>query len=491
MKLLNQYIRVIVFTAVSSAMVASCNKLVSIGEPRNTLTTEKIFSTDAHAESALLGLYGNMISNSSTNPDNAYQVSWSAGLSTFAGGLSGGEISRIGTLKMTLGEINLQYALDYWRSAYNIIFLANSVIEGIAASTSEKLSDSARRQITAEALFLRALSFFYLVNYFGDVPMTTTIDFHLTSQLSRTPKEQVYQLMVKDLETAYNDLGDKYTAGSGKRVRANKWAAAALLARVHCYLGEYEKAAGYATEVIDQQQLFTLETISRVFLTDSKEAIFQLMQTDASGTLKNATSEGMFFLPRTSTAGTSVRAYLEENLLQAFEPDDQRYAKWTDSITQPFDGASAKFWYPSKYKTGSNNAELGAPQTEYYMVLRLAELYLIRAEARANGASGGIGEAIADLNKLRFRAGLPDLPLSLTPDEVKEAVWHERQVELFAEWGHRWLDLKRSGKANQVLSVLPANQPWDGDWQFLYPIPQSEIEVNRNLTPNPGYEIFK
>jgi hypothetical protein len=130
---------------------------------------------------------------------------------------------------------------------------------------------------------------------------------------------------------------------------------------------------------------------------------------------------------------------------------------------------------------------VGGTATEYYMVLRLAEQYLIRAEAEANGAGGGTAAAIADLNVIRGRAGLPALSPSLTPAQVITAVAHERQTELFAEWGHRWLDLKRTGQAGAVLSVIPLKQPWLGAYQLLYPIPFTETQDDPNLVQNPGY----
>jgi hypothetical protein len=122
------------------------------------------------------------------------------------------------------------------------------------------------------------------------------------------------------------------------------------------------------------------------------------------------------------------------------------------------------------------------------MVFRLAEQYLIHAEALANGGGTGVVEAIKDLNKIRLRAGLGELPLTLSKEATLIAVAKERQTELFAEWGHRWLDLKRTGKAHDVLSVLPLKQPWAGDYQLLYPIPLSEIQANVRLVQNADYK---
>jgi starch-binding outer membrane protein, SusD/RagB family len=123
------------------------------------------------------------------------------------------------------------------------------------------------------------------------------------------------------------------------------------------------------------------------------------------------------------------------------------------------------------------------------MVMRLAEVYLIRAEASLLLSEGNKGAALNDLNALRARAGLDDLPNTLSAAQVTDAIANERRFELFAEWGHRWLDLKRTGKAKAVLSQIPTKQPWAGDYQLLYPIPATEIINNKNIIQNTGYDV--
>ncbi|HEU4473178.1 MAG TPA: RagB/SusD family nutrient uptake outer membrane protein, partial [Flavisolibacter sp.] len=123
------------------------------------------------------------------------------------------------------------------------------------------------------------------------------------------------------------------------------------------------------------------------------------------------------------------------------------------------------------------------PLAEYLIVFRLAEQYLIRAEARMH--KGDIQGSISDLNIIRSRAGLPSLPVTLTPVQLATAIEQERRVELFCEWGHRWQDLKRTGRAGAVLSTAKAP-----NWQStdeLYPIPAVEMQNNPFLTQNPGY----
>ena len=161
-------------------------------------------------------------------------------------------------------------------------------------------------------------------------------------------------------------------------------------------------------------------------------------------------------------------------LLGDFETGDQRLVDWMDSTS--YNGVTV--YYPYKYKANTYNP----PATEYYMMLRLAEQYLIRAEARAeqNNVSG----AVADLNLIRGRAGLSGLSVNMTQAQCLLAVEQERRVELFCEWGHRWLDLVRTGRAN---TLLPTLKPAWTATDTLYPIPSSEILLDAHLTQNNGY----
>lgn len=475
--------------------VASCKKFITIDEPKDSITMPKMFRTDQLAEAALLGIYNSMVHGPAKDdyaitPAQAYHRAYAGGLSTYAGGLCGGEFVEAYNTR-TLADLNKFFSYNYWYSAYNVIYLANSVIEGIEGSTSNNLTSRARKQFTAEAKLLRAFSYLYLIQYFGDVPLVLTIDFNMTKQMKRTPSSQVYEYILADLLTAYQELEETYPATGQQRIRANKWTAAALLARTHLYLEQYERAAAYATEVINHSDTYQLEELEDVFLAGSKEAIFQLQQTNGDSELRNATAEGYYFLPSPLHEGMA-RISFSSQFLQVFEKGDLRRQIWIDSTYQTiFGGSPSKTFYPAKYKVGRDASELGMPALENTMVLRLGEQYLIRAEARAHGVDGGVQGALDDLNHIRQRAGLPALPVSLSGTALQNAVWQERKVELMAEWGHRWVDLRRAGLANQELSKLPLNQPWLGDYQLLFPIPSEEIKANKNLAQNPGYtQVF-
>lgn len=469
---------------------SSCKKLLEVEAPINSITTKDVFSTDDQAEMAVAAMYSRMV-----NSDNYF----SNGGITIAGGLSADELfAYYGSIQSTYYQLNTNSLLadnaptkEIWVSAYNIIYLANSIIEGIEESEATTLSERARKQLTGEAKFIRAFSFFYLTNLFGDVPLALTVDFNKTQRMPGAPQQQVYNQVLEDLKAAQSALADDYSASGTlqERIRPNKWAATALLARVYLYLKDYPQALAAAKTVINQQGLFDLEdNLDNVFAPASKEAIWQLKQATDHPSTRNATKEGNAFIP--SPWGTGPAFYcITEQVLDAFEPNDKRRVQWIDQTdNSTVSGMPPGItWFPHKYKLGLHNSVPGMDPSEYYTGLRLAEMYLIHAEAQANGAGGGPAAAIDDLNLIRHRAGIDLLPSGLTEPQVKAAVEKERQTELFAEWGHRWLDLKRTGKAASLLSQIPLKQPWKGDGQLLYPIPPTELRVNSALKQNKGY----
>lgn len=479
----------ILFAGLILMVCSSCKKLIAIPEPIDTITTAKVFANDTQANSAMLGVYSVLI-NDLTGNSTGYS-GFATGLSTMLGSLSSDELSvdlLAGTSFTPYNTnkllANNSFGPPVWSSAYQAIYGSNAVIEGIEASTSPKLNTNIRIKLTAEAKFVRAFSYFYLVNFFGDIPLALTIDFNQTAHMTRTPTAQVYAQIIKDLQDAKAGLTPDFSGSStNERIRPNKWAAAALLARVYLYTGDYANALVQANEVIGQSQLFQLnDDLNQVFLKNNSEAIWQLQQSKTANPRRNATPEGYTMSASYSTIEKKYFGFqISDVLVQTFEPGDKRKQDWLFPDVK--DGKA--IYYVNKYKVNANNSTVDEP-TEYAMVMRLAEQYLIRAEARVLD-NNQLELAVGDLNVLRHRAGVDDLPLTLSRDQVIAAIAKERRTELFAEWGHRWFDLKRTGKAHDVLSVIQGKQPWWGDYQFVYPIPPDEIVTNHNLTQNPGY----
>ena len=361
---------------------------------------------------------------------------------------------------------------SFWQFAYSTINKANTVIEGLQNSPLEGL---VRNQIQGEAFFIRAMTHFYLTNLFGDIPYVNTTDFEVNSGITKDDVALVYQKITEDLLLAQSQMIVDYSFVSNEqRVRPNQAATTALLARVYLYQQDWSNAEIQATSIIENS-LFTLDSLNGVFLPESKEAIWQLQPNRVLEHTRHGRIFNLLAEPGTIFFFTTA---LSKNLIQAFDTSDNRLSDWVGIRNS----GENTFFYPFKYKLGFQDVAGEIPD-EFVVVLRLAEQYLIRAEARAQ--QGNIFGAQEDLNAIRNRAGLDNTTASDQPS-LLIAILEERRFELFAEWGHRWFDLKRTGRTNEVLTTIP-----EKDWQdtdVLWPIPEEELLNNPNLLPqNPGY----
>jgi len=456
---INKTILLLTITS-GSLFVSSCEKFVELGAPPTQVLASEAFATDASANSVIRGLYTATLSINL------------AGTSTFYTGLAADDLQYNATDPNTaefysnsLLNTNGNVA-NFWSNCYQLIKNANNAISGLEASTI--LTPSVKDQLLGEAKFFRAYAYFYLANLYGDVPLQLRDDLHAfeDAALSRMPVQQVYDQIIADLKDAESKMATTYDATASPRGRANKAAASALLARVFLYQKDYQNAESYATKVL-QSSDYGMPTPDKSFINSSNEVILQL------GTQTGVTTFGSNYI----TAATSTPGYtLPDAVYNSFEtaPNiDLRKTNWTSPKA-----VSNKIYYAiTKYKVASGTG------SEYHIVLRLAEQYLIRAEARAR--LGKITEARADVDAVRNRAGLAGLSTSLNQTQLLAAIETERLHEFFGEFGHRWLDLKRTERASTVLSPIKSNwQPTD----VLFPIPQAQILINKNLTQNPGYE---
>lgn len=484
----------------------SCKKLVVIDPPVNRITQENAYGNDITAAAVLTGLYAN-ISSISGVTYGLPSISLLAGLSADEFSLwTGADAFRYAyftnTLSASTSNLALNAGHELWNNCYSLIYVCNSAIEGISASTS--LTSSIKKQSLGEAQFMRAFLYFYLVNLYGDLPLATSTDPEINRLLSRSSVADVYNLITKDLLEAKDALSDvflnsslqTYTAGLiPERVRPTKWAAIALLARVYLYRKDYINAEKEASLLINNTSLFKLSPLDNVFLKNSDEAIWQLQPVITGWN----TEDAKMFNLSAGVAGfsSSKIVYLSSYLLSAFEMgDNRRILSWVGS----YFAGGITYYYPNKYKEATQSASITSPSQmkEYRMVLRLGEQYLIRAEARAQ--QNKITESVADLNLIRNRARatptaslpnpLPDIPSSVSQTQLLDYILHERQVELFSEWGHRWFDLKRTENADVIMKTVTAQK--GGSWETtdqLYPIPYYDILKNPNLSghQNPGY----
>lgn len=479
----------------------ACKKLVEIGAPSAAISEDVIYTTDATAIGVLNGLYTSM---------NTVPIQGIGTITSFTG-LSSDELALYSgstndtylgyyTNKLQASLSGTASGSELWPPLYSYIFKCNAAIEGLNLSTS--LTRTVKEQLLGEAKFMRGFFYFYLVNLFGDVPLVLTTDPQVNSLISRSSKTAVYEAIIKDFEQAEELLSNSFVdvtllSPTSERTRPTKWAASAMLARVYLYAGNYIKAEEKASIVIGNTSLFgPLPSMNNAFLKNSREAIWQLQPTVQFFNTQEART---LIIPPQGPNINNNPVILSKILLSSFELNDQRKTpgNWIDTtIYKPTSTTWDTVYYAYKYKKNEQDINIVSTTTiqgytkmaEYFMILRLAEQYLIRAEARAQ--RGNISGAQEDLNIIRTRAGLGNISAA-DQASLLIAILNERRHELFVEWGHRWLDLKRTGKVDEVMSVVtPLKSNGAVQWQpfqALYPIPLTDIQRNPNLLQNKDY----
>jgi starch-binding outer membrane protein, SusD/RagB family len=479
---------IFILAGIIMLFLSSCKKFVEADPPTNKITSSNVFSNNVSAVAAMTSIYINMTANSKMSTGRT-----SIGLMT---GLESDELKNYNNNDATYVQFYTNsitnqsgQAQAFWKELYAQIHVVNVVLEGLEKSTGVSLS--IKKQLTGEAKFMRAFFHFYAVNLFGKAPLVTTTDYRVNNIITRSEISQVYQQVIQDLKDAQANLSDDILDGmgnpSGLRVRINKAAATAMLARVYLYRERWSEAETESAKLINNPKYVLGNNLNELFLGTSQEAIWQLQPTVAGFN----TYDGYTYILTSTPGSGAFPVALNPLILNAFEAGDARLSNWVGKFTS----GGNDYYYPYKYKIGPR--VIGSTPTEYIMVLRLSEQYLISAEAKIRQEN--IAEGIADLNILRRRARmpattitpdpLPDLSINLSKSDAIKAVLHERQVELFSEWGHRWFDLKRTDSLNSTMQevAFSKNITWN-PYQALLPIPESEIQLNPNLTQNDGYK---
>lgn len=440
--------------------MAACESLVEIDEPTNQLGTPQVFEDLQTANATLAGLYAAVRDNSVLC--GAGYRSPATLLDSYADNLDCHNNDQNGVMDIYLNQqqesnSNIE---AIWTTAYQQVYYANAIIYG--AENSAALSDDDKQRIMGEALLIRSLIYFYLQQLFGDLPYTTSLDYEYNRSISRTAADLVLEQLVGDLQQAAVLLEDAYRDAG--RIYPNRKTAQVLLARIHLLRKEWTAALQLADTIL-QSDLYQPEPdLNEVFHNTGKHIIWQLKPKNEG----DAVWEATFYY----FSDAAPRAYtLTDDLTAVFADNDLRKQAWMAETN--FNGQS---WYrPYKYKNLSGNT------TEYSIVFRLEEVYFIKAEALAGLER--YDEALPWLNATRERAGLLALN-ALSGDAFTNELLEEKRREFFAESGHRFLDLKRHGRLNNLSAVKPN---WE-EYKQVWPLPLNELLLNSRLAPqNPDY----
>jgi hypothetical protein len=431
--------------------LSACNKYLDL-EPQQQVDETFAITDASSARAAILGTYDKL--------QVYYQLNYPV-----LGFLPGDNATFNGTLNQYL-QLD-QNALtpdnviitDTWTQIYATINAANGLIAAVPSLSDPALSVTEKNSITGEAYFIRALAYFDLARGWGGVPLQLKPTKSLSDLkgTKRSTLTQTYDQVLADLTEAENLLLDGTT-----RNRAVKNTARALRARLHLYREQWADAETYATQVITNTN-YSLVAPYKAFSTApflSRESVFEL-------TYSNADPNNQWNQWFPSQLGGQFTL--------------QPSAAFVSQVNNPVIGGN-RSTLVSTVTIGTSTATYGnlysraAQRDDPAYIIRIAELYLIRAEARAH--QGKLTEALEDLDAVRTRAGL-EKSTAATKEDILLAIENERRIE-FAFEAHRWFDLARTKRTDDVLGITDTNK-------WLFPIPFNDIAADPDLEQNPGY----
>ena len=459
-----------------AAGLAACDVLDV--EPTSDITDANFWNTPADAAAAVNGVYDGLQTS----------MLWMAAygdvrtgedlFSTVRGNIAGDLVPLIeNNLSADVGFAN-------WSRFYSAIARSNNVLANLAGV--EALSEDLRAQYRGEALFARALNYFWLVRLWGDVPIVTE---PFTSpegdvNVPQSPRADVYALIERDATEAAGLLPATYP-GDAMQGRATTAAAHALLADLFLWIGQVESDESALQRVIEQADAvissgyYSLaDTYRDVFWRENTaEALFELQYDYEQGETHGNNSAGVnspATLTLTGEYSPSTRLVVSQPFLASVEAGDLR-------IEQVFVDLDTEDPKTIKYlgtPTGNPEQPLESHYDANLIVYRLADVLLMKAEAL--NELGRTSEAIPLLNQIRARAGLPETTAT-SQDDFRRALLQERRVEFYAE-GKRFFDLVRNGLAVEVLDNLSTEEA------IYWPVHEQVLIRNPSIEQNPYYQ---
>jgi hypothetical protein len=349
-----------------------------------------------------------------------------------------------------------------WTAIYKTISSANYIIANVPAVNDPLFTTALRNQYLGEAYFVRALAYFDLARGWGGAQLilTPTITPSDNTNVKRSSQAETYVQVLKDLEAA-----EPLVPTAVNRNRVTQKTVWALKARFYLYQRQWALAEQYATQVINSQDYALLKPYSAFFANNAvstNESVFELAYT-----VSNTNNHSNWWLP---PALGGRREWAPSDVLVGLLNDPLVGGGRNALIART--AAPGNLWYGRLYY----RTPLG---TDPAYIIRVAELYFIRSEARAQ--QGNLTGALADLNAVRDRAGVAASTAATLPD-ILLALENERRVEFPFE-ADRWFNLVRTDRAQTLLSLPDKHL-------YLFPIPYSETLVDPNLAGenrNPGY----
>ena len=452
-----------------SVFVVSCDDELNL-QPEDQLTLDVSFSNKETSLGVLTGAYSAAQQDDVLNGTRQAYADYMADNVDFVGSFP--TFQAISQFNQLSNNTSIEAG---WDDNYETIGATNLVIKYIPTVEDVTFTDEEKAIAVAEAKFLRALIYFNMANIYaqpyslnnGDTPAVPLVTEPFDAEVqfpSRATLGAVYDQVETDLLDAAAVLGDSDNS------RATKGAAEGLLSRLYLYKGQYDLAAEYADNVI-QNSAYSLASDYSFYNTTDSEFMFTLLNSAADG---QDSGEGFSGLYNPVPDGRGDAPFTD-NLIEAYGGMDTSDKRFTELTQVGNDANGDERVFTSKYPDGITNAD-NAP------VLRITEMYLTRAEANFREGTSVGDTPLNDINELRERAGLSALASISSVDQILE----ERRKELAFE-GHRRMDLLRIQLPLRRPGMPNVEKSNPGDQKTIFPIPSREIDLNENLTQNPGY----
>ena len=438
----------------------SCSEDLLQRDPVSSFSAQGFYQTSSDAQAGVYGVYDAVQATFSTN--FSY---WGEGRADAVSTNQAGD-----PFLLQQNTLNTILASARWNNIYETISRANYAIKYVPTVFED--DSEFGRQLVAQARALRALSYFYAVRVWGDVPLIIEPYESIQQNIfpERTDQELVLTQIEADLIFASENCRASF-GGERDRILITRGAADAMLTHLYMWKKDYANAIASADRVMSNS-LYSLVPIndwSRIFTQGyTNESIFEIgyneVQRNSLRVLYALGSDSNFF-PSQSFRDSFEEGDLRQNLI------------YDVTETQP-----RKIW---KFFGEGFSDESPEPSDKNIVMFRLADIMLLKAEAHHQ--LGQTADALTLLNTIRVRAGLPNLDeasaINLYGD-VESAILHERLIELSFE-GHRWFDLVRTGKAIEVMN--PINGLGD-EANLVWPIHEDAINRNPSLVQNSFYQ---
>lgn len=476
----------------ASLVCVSCTDLLT-ENPKSFVAPEAYYKTDAEANGGAVGCYKGVAElYKGINNDITFISLQGTDICRPTGGRDGDYPYNVYTMSATLESSFPSLWLNFYRGVAD----ANNLIDQVSAS--KAISQAVKDQIVAEGKFYRAIYYYWLTGFWGDVPYFNKFDItYAVSGVKKTPVSTIRKSMIADLEACADQLPN--TSTIGYRGRPTKWAAKVLLCKYYQWEHDWAKCSSLCQDIINQSPHKLVVDYANLWGLKNEYNLESIWELDYVATI-NLTARSTNCCPRAADEPGFVdpkdplkSVFQGYGLLTAtnefvasFNSKDKRriWYRWLDGDPR----INIKFNYVAKFLDQPSELIRGNSGINF-VAYRLADVYLMLAEAENEANNGPTALAYSSINKIRTRAGLGDLS-GLNYDTFFDAIYNERKWELGFE-DHRRLDLCRWHKLVDAVKSISNTNPIGAanvkSIHELFPIPSNEIQNNPNLLPNNGY----